>query len=74
MKKLALREIDKDLSEALYWNGKNIGIYEKNIEGVCLAISGANDGVNWYWIIQMTNIYKDKYWLLEGWCDYTGWS
>ncbi len=39
---------------------------------IVLAVwEGENEADSWRWIFQLNS---DKYVLLEGWCDYTGWD
>jgi len=41
------------------------------IESIEAEVPGANDELSWWWVLRLAN---DRYVLLEGWCDYTGWD
>jgi hypothetical protein len=43
----------------------------KQIEEIVAEIPGENDEFNWWWLLKLEN---DKYILVSGWCDYTGWD
>jgi len=48
---------------------KSFGVGE--VESIEAEVPGANDELSWWWILRLTN---DRYILVSGWCDYTGWD
>ena len=44
---------------------------KEDILEIVAEVVGENDEFSWWWVIKMKN---KKYFLLEGWCDYTGWD
>ncbi len=62
------RRPDEDLQDALECNP----VFDINkITNVIACIPGANDEFDWYWVIEDDD---DGFWLLDAWCDYTGWG
>jgi hypothetical protein len=43
----------------------------EDIVDICAEVPGENDEFTWWWIVKLRD---DRYVLLEGWCDYTGWD
>lgn len=43
----------------------------EQIEDIVAEVPGQNDEFNWWWILKLG---IDKYVLVSGWCDYTGWD
>jgi len=41
------------------------------VESIEAEVPGANDELNWWWVLRLVN---DRYILVSGWCDYTGWD
>lgn len=41
------------------------------IESIVAEVPGENDELDWWWILKLG---EGKYFLLRGWCDYTGWD
>lgn len=58
-----------DISYAFEYNGLEDKLKEINV--IVAEVCGENDGVDWYWILQM----KDGTFAnASGGCDYTGWD
>jgi hypothetical protein len=63
----------EDYGDDIKYAFKAIGISDrlKDIDVIIAEVCGENDGVHWYWILEM----KDKsYMWVSGWCDYSGWG
>lgn len=64
------REPDGDLRACLS-NNEADGVTLENIRHVAATVPGANDELEWYWIVLL----NDGRWaLVTGSCDYTGWD
>lgn len=61
---------DDDIWSALECNSPTHFIIGE-VESIEAEVPGANDELNWWWILQLAN---DSYILVSGWCDYTGWD
>ena len=61
---------DDDLRYAIMNNGLT-EFSEDEILDIIVEVPGENDELSWWWILKLT---KDRYALLSGWCDYTGWD
>ena len=44
---------------------------EEEIVDIVAEVPGSNDEFSWWWVLQLT---KDRFALVSGWCDYTGWD
>lgn len=58
-----------DLVYALENNTTNVKLEE--IDGIIAEVPGANDELEWHWVIKLTN---GLFGYLHGGCDYTGWD
>jgi hypothetical protein len=59
-----------DIWSALECNSPS-HFHVEEVESIEAEVPGANDELSWWWILQLTN---DRYILVAGWCDYTGWG
>ena len=60
-----------DLKYAIENNGLDGDFEETDIKKIIAEVAGENDEYSWYWIVSLNS---DKFALLEGGCDYTGWD
>jgi len=58
-----------DLEYAFDYN--NTPFEYEDILAIWAAVYGANDGSDWFWVVQLSG---NKYSLVRGGCDYTGWD
>ena len=59
-----------DLRSAIANNGLT-QFSEEEIEEIVAEVTGANDELDWWWLLRLTN---NRFALLHGGCDYTGWD
>lgn len=67
------------IAEQLYTDQR---VEFEEILSVVAQVPGEADGPSWFWIIKVKKhlIFlpdsddREEYFLIEGWCDYTGWS
>lgn len=59
-----------DLQYALTYNNPT-EFNKDDIRFICAEVCGENDGADWWWILKLKN---NKFFLLSGGCDYTGWD
>lgn len=62
-------EAPEDLGYALTYHGAPLK--DEEILSVEMIREGYNDGPSWFWEITFSN---RQVFILEGWCDYTGWD
>lgn len=43
----------------------------QDVTHILAEVCGEHDGYDWWWIIKLTN---ERYFLISGGCDYTGWD
>jgi hypothetical protein len=59
-----------DLKSAIENNG--LSLFEENeIVNIVAEVPGQNDEYSWWWVLELTD---NRYALLRGSCDYTGWD
>jgi hypothetical protein len=61
--------IDYNLEACLEYNKVEFSLGD--IREVLAVYEGSKDEENWFWILRL---HDDSCWLLDGWCDYTGWD
>lgn len=63
------KETEDDIKYAFIYNSleKRLG----DIDVIVAEVCGENDGVDWYWILQMKD---NTFSWARGGCDYTGWD
>ncbi len=61
---------DLDLKDCLEYNVQANFVYE-DIKEILANVPGEADGPEWHWIVQLKD---NKFFLIEGNCDYSGWA
>lgn len=64
-------ELDYDLHACLEYNPQE-GFTAEDIITVLAVIEGERDQSDWHWIVKLSG--KNRYALIVGGCDYTGWD
>ena len=69
-----MRKPDRDLCDCIKYN--KMPIDTDDIFDVKACVPGEADGPDWFWVVSLK--YKDaegnKFGLIQGGCDYTGWD
>jgi hypothetical protein len=64
----------KDLCSALGNNEELAILHDALIHDVTMIQQGKRDGGNWIWQVVLIEDQRLKRFIIEGWCDYTGWD
>lgn len=59
-----------DIHYALQSNAPST-FHPDDIKDIVAEVPGGNDEYSWWWILELA---PDKFALVSGWCDYTGWD
>ena len=64
------RDPDSDMKSAYASNSDSFPFDIREIQNIFANVPGHNDEDHWYWIVEV----KKQFYLIEAWCDYTGWD
>lgn len=45
-----------------------------NVTMMHACVPGAAEDLHWYWVVRVGTYDAARWWLVDGWCDYTGWD